>query len=98
MSDVYDLPGIPDMDFDEQAPANTPTGGNPDGGGSRDSDSHTYVAIDGIESDDLSDDEVDTLEKVVANVMMLDLDKPITGVRVIRNGRGAVEFNIKQSQ
>jgi hypothetical protein len=52
-----------------------------------------YLAIDGIEANDLSESEKDSLERHVIEFLLTDLGKPITGVRVVEDGEGVIEFD-----
>lgn len=84
-----DLPGIPDMmeqenpqfnDEQEAAAESTDDGEFPEDESRYEK---TYVAIDGLDCESLTDEQVDALEKEITNLLLLDFEFPITGVRVI---------------
>lgn len=89
---TLDLPGIPEPIDDEPKPDDKPD--VPE----QVNEQTTHIAVDGIDSELLTDAEVDVIEKKVADVLMLDLGKPITGVRVIRGDTGVVEFEIDNAE
>lgn len=53
----------------------------------------TYIAIDGLESTELSDEQKDALESSIADLLLLDFQFPITGVRVIAGDSYVVEYD-----
>lgn len=99
-----DLPGVPDP-----APAEEGQFAIEDGEENLDSDAEsgtddpfpddesqfekTYIAIDGLESAELSDEQKDALESAFADLLLLDFQFPITGVRVIAGDSYVVEYD-----
>lgn len=87
----------PDDAEPRPSPETESTDGAPNGDPPSDESPHEklYVAVDGISREDITDDEAEFLKKKVVNTMILGLGKPITGVRVIKDDAGVVEFDLK---
>lgn len=59
----------------------------------------TYVVIDGLDKDELTDDEAERLERHVLEFALTEIDGALpTGVRVIRDGKGVVEIDYSDEE
>lgn len=52
----------------------------------------TYVAIEGLSQDELSNEEAERLERFVAEYVLGNLERIIKDVRVVRGTSGVIEF------
>lgn len=52
-----------------------------------------YVAIDGVEYDDFTQEEREQLQQRLIEYLLMDAGKPITDVRVVADGKGVVEYD-----
>jgi hypothetical protein len=53
----------------------------------------TYIAIDGIDVEDLSDAQIDAIEKEVTDSLLLSLGLPVSDVRVVSGDNYVVEHS-----
>lgn len=74
-----------------QQPAG-PTGGRPPRNPRGYPQETTYVAVDGIVPSDLTTEEAERLEVKVAEFVIKELDRTPDDVRVVRGGKGVIEF------
>lgn len=59
----------------------------------------TYVVIDGLDKDELTDEEAERLERHVLEFALTEIDGAMpTGVRVIKDGKGVVEIDYSDEE
>jgi len=82
-----DLPGVPDVitedESDDESEEYAVVAGESDPEKDESPYEKLYVAVDGITAEELSEAELEALRQEVCDFMLLKLQKPITGVRVL---------------
>jgi hypothetical protein len=102
--DDVDLPGVPepmaelpaqpeaDEDPDDEITSASPPRRD---GGDEAPFTKTYVAIDGVAPEELTESQKDVIQRELADLCITRFGLPITGVRIANEGnRGLIELNV----
>lgn len=81
-----DMPGVPEP-LEEESTPGFPNDNDPS------PFKKFYVAIDGVDKTDFTDDELKTLRGMIIDTLVLDMDKEITGVRMVSDDKNVVEVD-----
>jgi hypothetical protein len=96
-SDNYlDLPGVPaEIESDESDDGSHSAEESPRGPEDGDDSPYTktYVAIDGVEYDDFSEEEREEIERKLKELTIFEQDKQTTGVRVLGDDIAIMEID-----
>jgi hypothetical protein len=89
-----EFPGlIPDGIEHEDDDESVATGGSPPTDPDEAPYTKTYVAIDGIDAESLSQEQIDALTTEIADAVLLQCNLPASGVRVIAGDSYVVEHD-----
>jgi hypothetical protein len=87
-----DLPGVPDM-MEQDDETEVQSSGGEQFPEDEDPYEKTYIAIDGLDPEDLTDEQIDAIEKSIADTFLLEFQFPITGVRVVAGDSYVIEYD-----